>query len=134
MVKEPIVAVNFKAYPTAFGKKGLEIAKAAEKVYKEFGGNVEIIIAPPATELRIIKENVEVLVFAQHADPLTLGSRTGWLPIELIKDTGFNSVSEYVTFMLREVLSRKDEEKGHEPLTEEDVEHIKRKLKALGYL
>jgi len=53
---------------------------------------------------------------------------------ELIKDTGFNSVSEYVTFMLREVLSRKDEEKGHEPLTEEDVEHIKRKLKALGYL
>jgi len=92
MVKEPIVAVNFKAYPTAFGKKGLEIAKAAEKVYKEFGGNVEIIIAPPATELRIIKENVEVLVFAQHADPLTLGSRTGWLPIELIKDTGVDGL------------------------------------------
>ncbi len=92
MVKEPIVAVNFKAYPTAFGKKGLEIAKAAEKVYKEFGGNVEIIIAPPATELRIIKENIEVPVFAQHADPLTLGSRTGWLPIELIKDTGVDGL------------------------------------------
>jgi len=91
MVK-PILAINFKAYPTAFGSKGLSIAKAANKVFKEFGGNVEIIVAPPATEIRRFKDEVEVKVFAQHADPYDLGARTGWLPLEIIKDAGADGV------------------------------------------
>jgi Arc/MetJ-type ribon-helix-helix transcriptional regulator len=62
--------------------------------------------------------------------PLSLHKRIR----ELIKNTGFNSVSEYVIFVLREIVAKKEEEKVHEPFTEEDVEYIKQKLKALGYL
>ena len=52
----------------------------------------------------------------------------------LIKDTGFSSVSDYVIYVLREVVARHEEAKLAEPFTEEDVELIKRKLKMLGYL
>jgi Arc/MetJ-type ribon-helix-helix transcriptional regulator len=62
--------------------------------------------------------------------PLTLHKRIR----ELIKDTGFRSASEYVIFVLREIVSRREEERVQEPFTEEDVERIRRKLKALGYL
>lgn len=51
---------------------------------------------------------------------------------ERIKETGFTSVSDYVTFVLREVLSGEEEEK--EPFTKEDEEKVKERLRALGYL
>jgi Arc/MetJ-type ribon-helix-helix transcriptional regulator len=51
---------------------------------------------------------------------------------ERIKGTGFNSVSDYVIYVLIEVVS--DEEGGNESFTEEEQERIKRELRALGYL
>ncbi len=87
MVK-PIIAINYKAYPTSFGSKGLEIAKQAEEVAKELGWEVEVIVIPPFTELRRIAEEVEIPVFAQHADAVKLGAVTGHIPPEIIKDTG----------------------------------------------
>jgi len=51
---------------------------------------------------------------------------------ETIRGTGFASVSEYVTYVLREVVALK---KGKDPhLTPEDLEQIRKKLEALGYL
>jgi Arc/MetJ-type ribon-helix-helix transcriptional regulator len=50
---------------------------------------------------------------------------------ERIKGTGFASVSNYVTYVLREILVEKEEE---EPFTKEDEERIKARLKALGYI
>jgi len=50
---------------------------------------------------------------------------------ERIKGTGFTSVSNYVTYVLREILVEKEEE---EPFTKEDEERIKARLKALGYI
>ena len=51
---------------------------------------------------------------------------------EMIRGTGFASVSEYATYILREVVALK---KGKDPhLTSEDLEHIRKKLEALGYL
>ncbi|KXB08530.1 CopG family transcriptional regulator [candidate division MSBL1 archaeon SCGC-AAA382N08] len=47
-----------------------------------------------------------------------------------IENTGFNSVSSYVGYVLRELVS----EKGEAPFTGEDEEKIRRKLQALGYL
>ncbi len=85
---EPMIVINFKAYPTSYGRKGLEIAKLADKISKEFKGNVEVIIAPPATEIRMLRNEVEIRIFAQHADPYDLGAKTGWLPLEIIKDAG----------------------------------------------
>jgi len=52
---------------------------------------------------------------------------------ERIKGTGFTSVSDYVTFVLREVLSGEEEEEK-EPFTKEDEEKVKERLRALGYL
>jgi len=51
---------------------------------------------------------------------------------EMIRGTGFTSVSEYVTYILREVVALK---KGKDPhLTPEDLEQIRKKLEALGYI
>ena len=52
----------------------------------------------------------------------------------LIKDTGFKSVSDYVTYILREVVSMHESEKYVEELSGEELEEIKRRLKSLGYI
>ncbi|MFH1505711.1 MAG: hypothetical protein ABIE94_01845 [archaeon] len=46
-----------------------------------------------------------------------------------IKDTDFRSISEYITFVLRLILSERQE-----AFTEKDEEKIKKRLRALGYL
>ncbi len=50
-----------------------------------------------------------------------------------IEDTGFTSVSDYVTFVLREILSG-EEENEKEPFTKEDEAKVRDRLRALGYL
>ncbi|HEX54811.1 MAG: CopG family transcriptional regulator [Candidatus Altiarchaeales archaeon] len=51
-----------------------------------------------------------------------------------INGTGFTSVSDYVTFVLREILAEEEEDEGEEPFTKEDEEKVKERLRALGYL
>ncbi len=87
---KPIIAINYKAYPQAFGEKALEIAKQAEKVAKETG--VTVIVIPPFTELYRIIQAVEIPVYAQHADPYKLGAHTGYIPIEALKEVGVKGV------------------------------------------
>jgi len=50
---------------------------------------------------------------------------------EKIKGTEFASVSSYITYVLREIVA---EEEKEEPLTKEDEERVKARLRALGYL
>jgi Arc/MetJ-type ribon-helix-helix transcriptional regulator len=50
-----------------------------------------------------------------------------------IEGTGFNSLSSYVTYVLREVISGMDEETD-EAFSKEDEEKVKERLRALGYL
>ena len=52
---------------------------------------------------------------------------------ERIEGTGFSSVSSYVAYVLREVLS-KEAAKESEPFSKEDEERVKDRLRALGYL
>lgn len=52
---------------------------------------------------------------------------------EMIKDTGFSSVSDYATFVLRENVSEFERAKGRKGKSEEESGAIK-KLKSLGYL
>ncbi len=52
---------------------------------------------------------------------------------ERIKDTGFTSVSSYVTYVLREIIAEESEDE-EEPFTEEDEERVKERLRALGYI
>lgn len=62
--------------------------------------------------------------------PVTLYNRIK----ELIKDTGFTSVSQYVTYILREVIATHEEAKYKEVFSEEDRRKIIEKLKRLGYI
>lgn len=50
-----------------------------------------------------------------------------------IQGTGFKSVSDYVTYVLRELLAE-EKKKPREPFSEEDERRIKARLRALGYL
>lgn len=49
---------------------------------------------------------------------------------ERIKETGFTSVSSYVTYVLREIVAEEEEE----PFTKEDEKRVKARLRALGYI
>jgi Arc/MetJ-type ribon-helix-helix transcriptional regulator len=52
-----------------------------------------------------------------------------------IQDTEFETVSDYVTYVLREVLEEtEEEEKKGETFSKEDEEKVKERLRALGYL
>jgi len=51
---------------------------------------------------------------------------------ERIKDTGFTSISSYVTYVLKELLA--EEKEKQKSFTEEDEEKIKARLRALGYI
>nr|WP_175059829.1 triose-phosphate isomerase [Thermococcus sp. 2319x1] len=86
MLKEPIIAINFKAYIEATGERALKIAKAAEKVYKETG--ITIVVAPQLVDLYRIAQEVEIPVFAQHIDPIKPGSHTGHVLPEAVKEAG----------------------------------------------
>jgi len=50
-----------------------------------------------------------------------------------IEGTGFTSLSSYVTYVLREVISGTEEETD-EAFSKEDEEKVKERLRALGYL
>jgi Arc/MetJ-type ribon-helix-helix transcriptional regulator len=51
-----------------------------------------------------------------------------------IEGTGFNSLSSYVTYVLREVISNVEEQDQDEAFSKEDEEKVKDRLRALGYL
>ena len=52
----------------------------------------------------------------------------------ILKKEGFKSVSDYATYVLREVVAMHESKEVPEPFTSEDLEQIKIRLKALGYL
>ena len=62
--------------------------------------------------------------------PVTLYNRIK----RLIEGTGFTSVSQYVTYVLREIVAAHEEARYEEPFTEEDKERILERLRRLGYL
>ncbi|MFQ5721277.1 MAG: CopG family transcriptional regulator [Candidatus Aminicenantales bacterium] len=51
---------------------------------------------------------------------------------EKIKGSDITSVSSYITKVLRESLAQ--QEKAEEPLSKEEEEKVKERLKALGYI
>ena len=52
---------------------------------------------------------------------------------EIIVESGFNSVTEFIVYILRDLLSSRGN--SREPsLSKEEIEAIKKRLKSLGYL
>jgi metal-responsive CopG/Arc/MetJ family transcriptional regulator len=52
---------------------------------------------------------------------------------EVIEDTGFNSVTEFVVYVLRDIVSAKSS-RVDEPLSTAEIGLIRKRLKSLGYL
>ena len=52
----------------------------------------------------------------------------------IAKKPGFKSVSDYVTYVLREIVQMHETEVAPDPFSSEDVAQIKERLKALGYM
>jgi len=54
---------------------------------------------------------------------------------ERMKGTGFSSVSSYVTYVLRQVLSSiEQDEKTKQAFTKDEEEKVKQRLRDLGYI
>ncbi len=86
MIKTPLVAVSFKAYAEATGKRALDLAKEIESAAREFDHTV--ILIPNLIDLRMVAESTELPVFSQHMDPYLPGSHTGSITAEMLREAG----------------------------------------------
>ena len=86
--EDPILILNFKNYLEVAGRASIELAKAAQQVSKSLDGRIKIIACPPQPALSLVKENVDIPVFAQHVDDAKEGSTTGYFIPEIAKSFG----------------------------------------------
>lgn len=82
----PVIIVNFKTYLESTGKRGVELAKQAQKVSRETGYYVGV--APQLADLRAVAEAVDIPVFAQHIDSIKPGGYTGHVLAEAVEEAG----------------------------------------------
>jgi len=58
--------------------------------------------------------------------------------VEIVADSGFNSVTDFVVYVLRDLVSvagaQDSRTRIEDGLTKEEIELIRRRLKSLGYL
>ncbi|MFQ6087645.1 MAG: triose-phosphate isomerase [Candidatus Methanofastidiosia archaeon] len=94
-----MILINFKAYPEACGDKGLRLAELCEEVSRE--SKKEIAIAPQITELALISKRVSIPVFAQHADAVVPGAKTGHITLESIKPYALGTLINHSERRLR---------------------------------
>ncbi len=87
-MKTPAIVINFKAYTESTGKSALKLAKICDEVAKKT--RKSIVICPQLADAQRIAESVKIPVFAQHADPVDPGSRTGWVLIDSLKGIGLS--------------------------------------------
>ncbi len=78
--------MNFKTYIEATGKRGVELAKIADRVSRDSG--VTLAVAPQFTDLKTVTEAVEIPVFSQHIDPIKPGAYTGHILADAVKAAG----------------------------------------------
>lgn len=82
---KPFILINFKTYKEGTGRKALLLANQLAKVKKN---KYEIAIAPSLLMLKEIADKTNLTVFSQHTDHAYLGSFTGRIPAEELKDIG----------------------------------------------
>jgi len=86
LLQTPVIVLNVKTYGQAIGKDVIQIAKIMEEVGKET--DVSMAIAVQATDIYRVKNEVSIPVWAEHIDPITPGSHTGWMLPEAVKEAG----------------------------------------------
>jgi len=88
MFDTPIIIVNVKTYSEATGRKAVELAKMIDKLAKETSAS--LAIAVQHTDIQKVADSVNIPVLAQHIDPISPGSHTGWVLPEAVKEAGAN--------------------------------------------
>ncbi len=53
---------------------------------------------------------------------------------ECIERSGFNSPTDFIVYVLRDLMGELEVSETHDKLTEEEITAIRRRLKSLGYL
>lgn len=85
-LKLPIIITNFKAYETAIGKAGLELARIHAKVAEATGASLAIAVSH--ADIRMISQEVNIPVLSQHVDADKYGAATGRVVPEIVYDAG----------------------------------------------
>ncbi len=86
MLKAPVIVLNVKTYAEATGKKVVELACLMDTIAHETGASMAIAVQ--ATDIFQCAEKVTIPIFAEHIDPITPGSHTGWTLPEAAKAAG----------------------------------------------
>jgi triosephosphate isomerase len=85
MLKAPFFEIGPKAY--MYGDEMLSLAIAADEAAREY--DVGVILTPQAADIRLIAENTsDILVFAQHFDPIPAGRGLGMVLPEAVVFAG----------------------------------------------
>lgn len=84
-IKPPFFEIGPKAY--LYGEEMLALAKTIDAVAIKY--DVDIIVTPQYTDIRLLAENIErILIFAQHMDCLPIGRGLGSVLPEAVKAAG----------------------------------------------
>jgi len=84
-LKAPFFEIGPKAY--MYGKEMLELASAVDEASRKY--DVRVILTPQVSDIRLITANTrDILVFAQHMDPIPVGRGLGSVLPEAITDAG----------------------------------------------
>lgn len=79
-----MIIVNFKTYANTLGDKGLDLAQRLSQSVQD----TKLVLATGSCELSRIAHSVLCPVYAQHVDPITPGTHTGFLSPEHIDANG----------------------------------------------
>jgi triosephosphate isomerase len=85
-IEKPLIVLNFKCYGESIGSNAIKLANVAERVSEDLG--LTIVVAPTFVDLQRVASEVSIPVFSQHIDPIDLGSHTGFIPPEIVKEAG----------------------------------------------
>ncbi len=84
-IEPPFFEIGPKAF--MYGDQMLKLAKAADVASKKY--DVRIILTPQYTDIRMLSQETDnLLIFAQHMDPLPVGRGLGAVLPEAIKAAG----------------------------------------------
>ena len=84
-IEPPFFEIGPKAF--MYGERMLKLAKAADKASAKY--DVRIILTPQITDISLLaKETENLLIFAQHMDPLPIGKGLGAVLPEAVKAAG----------------------------------------------
>ena len=81
-----MLLINFKTYKESSGENAITLANHAFELSREF--SVPTCVCPNMLDLKDVARIYPGGTWAQHADYFERGRATGWVPLELIKESG----------------------------------------------